>query len=81
MVASQSCRVVDHQAVHIEDVVAVVGDDPGPIHGLATELREFARHQWARHRDHFHRQREAAEAVDQFGFVGDADEAAGPRRR
>ena len=74
-------RVDDVESVHVEDVVAVVGDDvPSRQTGATAEPRQLARHVGARHRDHFDRQRETAEPFDELLVVGDADEAAGRRR-
>jgi hypothetical protein len=70
----------DGQANHVQDVAAVVGDE-GLVGagleaqlGLAAQRGQLARHGVARHRQHFHRQRELAHHFDQLGAVGDADE-------
>jgi hypothetical protein len=62
--------------VDIEDVIAVVGDDTAPPYRAPAELRELADHARARHRDHFDRQGEAAEYLDQLRIIDDADETA-----
>ena len=73
------------QVVDIEDVIAVVGDEVGAdvAQGLASpdgscaQLLQFACHLIAGHRDHFDGERKAAEGLDEFGIVGDADELRG----
>ena len=47
----------------IEDLVAVVGHDPLALDRVSAEPHQLAGDVGARHRDHFDRQREAAEHV------------------
>jgi len=61
--------------VHVEDLVAVVGDEPLAIDRLSAQGDQLSGDIRARHRNHLHRQRKFAEHVHQLGFVGDADEA------
>ncbi len=72
----QSHRFHDAQVVHIEDDVAVVGDEILPPHRGAAQLDQFPRHMAAGHGDHFDRQGKLAQYVDQLAAVGDADEGA-----
>ena len=44
---------------------------------LATQRAQAPRDLRRRHRDHLHRHREPAQRVDEFGFIGNADEALG----
>src|SRR6187551_1115911 len=43
--------VGDTQIVHVEDVIAVVGDDLLPPHGAAAQAHELVMHIGTRHRD------------------------------
>ena len=66
----------DAQAMHVEDVIAVVGDHLLAPHRPAAQACELAAHVAARHRDDFDGQGERAQGIDQLALVGDADEAA-----
>ena len=72
----QRHRVGDGQVVHVEDAIAVICGDAFTQYGLAAECDDLPRHIGACHRDHLDRQREAAQHIDQFAVVHDADELA-----
>ena len=65
---------VMRKPVDVEDEVAVVGLKPLAQPRRATESGQPARDLCPGHRDHFDRQRKAAERIDQLALVGDADE-------
>src|SRR5690606_24178503 len=70
-------RGVDREIEHVEDDVAIVGDDALAVDRIAAELDQLARHITARHRDHLDRQRKLAEGFDQLALIGNADEFPG----
>ena len=70
----QRHRIADHEIVHVEDHVAVVGHEAGTQHWPPAQLAHFAGDVFARHRNHFDRQRKAAQLVDELARVGDAHE-------
>src|SRR5690606_29414726 len=59
---------------HVQDPVAVVGDQALAPDRLAAQVGNRPRHQAACHRDHLDRQRELAQHLDLLGLVDDADE-------
>jgi hypothetical protein len=65
--------------MHVQDHVAVVGDDAVAPHGLSAERHQFARDVAARHRDHLDGQRERAQHRHLLGRIDDADELAAGR--
>src|SRR5262249_22781008 len=67
--------VAQVDTVHIEDHVAVVGDDALPVHRPSAERDQRARRESARHRNHFDRQWVRAELPHQLAVVDDADES------
>ena len=76
--------VVDVQAAHIEDVLAVVGDIRLAVShaqaGVAAQGRKLADDACCGHRDDFHGQRESAKYRYAFAFIRDADETRALRR-
>jgi hypothetical protein len=74
-------RVIDREAVHVQDVLAVVSDQRLPILQAQTRLpaqRGKLAHQPLRgHGDHLHRQRKTPQPCDPLGLIGDAHEAPG----
>src|SRR5690606_19893803 len=67
----------DAEVVHVEDDVAVVGYHAFTPHRITAEFDDLARHVAARHRNHFHRQREAAEYIHPLAAIGDTHEFPG----
>ena len=70
-------RVSDAQATHIDDGVAVVGGDATAHLRHGTHGREATHDLHGRHGDHFQRQWETAEHVNQLAFISDAYKALG----
>ena len=64
--------------MHVQDLVAVVGDEARPRLGPASEPHERAGDEAACHRDHLDGEREPPESVHHLRIVDDADER--PRR-
>jgi hypothetical protein len=77
-------RIGDLQAGHVQDVLAVVGDQRLAIlqaqGRLAAQRGKLARNALRRHRNHLHRQRERAQHRYPFRFVRNADKTPGLRR-
>ena len=79
----KSQRIADLQAGHVNDVLAVVGDQGLAVflahHSLAAHRRKLPHDTRRGHGNHFHRQRKVAQHLDQFGLVGNADKPVGLR--
>src|SRR5690606_8117370 len=69
-------RTIYLQVAHVDNHVAVIGDKALAQHWLAAKSGKFACHIGTRHRDHFHRQREGAEALHYLGVIDDTDKLA-----
>src|SRR6185312_11135466 len=70
-------RILNGEAAHIEDVIAVVGDKSlAPYRPRAVRL-EPSGDQGACHRDYLYRQRKSTQRGDELALVDDADETAG----
>src|SRR5690606_11807188 len=67
-------RVGEVEVAHIEDHVAVVGDEALAQCGLAAQGNELPCHQAARHGNDFDRQWKCAEQPHQLAVIRDADE-------
>jgi succinyl-CoA synthetase beta subunit len=72
--------IVQRKAVHVEDHVAVVGDEVRPQFRMAAQVPQGPRHQTARHGNDFDRERVGAEHVDHLARIDDADELLGRGR-
>ena len=74
-------RIGDGQALHVQNVLAVVGHQRLSVleaqAGLSTHSRKTARNVVGRHWDHFHWQRKLAQGLHQLGFVCDTHKAFG----
>ena len=66
--------------MHIQNHIAVVGNNAFTINRVAAELYDFACDIAARHRNHFNRERESAEERHELGFVRNAHEFLRGRR-
>lgn len=64
----------------IQNHVAVVGHHAGAVNGVAAKANDLAGDVAAGHGDDFDRQREIAEKIHFFAFIGDADEGFCHRR-
>ena len=63
--------------MHIQDLVAIVGDDAAAIDRFTAELAQFAGDKLPSHRDHLDRQGETSHHVHHLATVDDADETLG----
>jgi len=68
-------RVVDVQAVYVEDQVAVVGDEALPQHGTPAQTLKFAAHLDTGHGDDFDGQRKTSQLRHLLAGITDAHEA------
>ena len=66
--------------MHIDDLVTVVGEHVLAPQRLPAELHHLTRHVRTSHRNHFDRQRKAAEHIDHLALIDDTDEATRCRR-
>src|SRR5690606_35872107 len=76
----ERARVGDRQLSHVEDFVAVVGDEPGARYGLAALLCQSPGDQAARHGYDLDGQRKSAEHVHLLAGVDNAHETRAGRR-
>ncbi len=60
--------------MHIENLVAVVGDEALAVDRLTADLHQLAGNHAARHRNDFDRQREGAQPLDQLALIHHTDE-------
>lgn len=72
-------RVQDFQIVDIDNDIAVVGGETGAKLWPAAQPGNLPADIALRHGDDFHRYGEAAEGIDELGFVNNADEFAACR--
>ena len=69
-------RIADREVVHIENVIAVIGDEIFAPHRLPPQFDDLAGDERLGHRQHFDRQWKLAEHADQLRLVDDAHELA-----
>ena len=63
--------------MHVENDIAVVGDEVLSINRSAAQLNQGSGHGRASHGNDFYGQRELAEGVLHFGCIDDADKGFG----